>query len=812
MIDLVSDIRKRFLNFFQAHDHLIVQSAPLIPQNDDSLLFINAGMAPLKSYFLGQERPPHINLVSCQKCIRAGGKHNDLDQVGYTKRHHTFFEMCGNFSFGGYQQKTAIELAWKFLTEELKLNKDKLWVTTHPDDSISKEIWSSIVEKDRMVELEGNEWSMGEDGPCGMCTEIFFDHGEHIPGTIEDGDRFVEIWNLVFMTHQLQNGLKTELPKVCIDTGMGLERIVAVLSGTDDNYKTALFDNIILEMAGLTHDKPGTDHRIMADHARAAVFAIADGIIPDVSSRGYVIRKIIRRGLVHAYPYKKFDLFKLAANYMITHFSHHYTELIQYRDLINSTLTDEQNSVNHLLDNAWDLIQKTVKDVEGIVSGEILFFLHDTHGVPMEVTCSILEQMGLQANLAEFEEISESKRVKRQAMPTFHSTTEFDYSELKLEAILLEQKLQDDKIYLVFDRTPFYSESGGQESDHGHIVADDDTKIMVRDVKKSGHAIVHICDMCNVQIGSKYTLVVDFDRRAGLTKHHSATHLLLCALRKHLGEHVVQKGSLVRADSLRFDFLHNKAVDQETLARIEQAVNEYILSGYESKVASMSKEAAIKEGAVATFGEKYGEVVRVVSMGPSTELCGGTHVKNSGDIGSFYILKEKGIAGGIRRIEAVAGKAAYAYAKNKIALIARLTSSLRVQEAALEQTFLKSNHRTEKANIDHAEIQHMHENNIKAVICSLKNGQQGNILKLTDQHIQDNDIVLVVNSLEQKTSLVLRTTSLNAVDLLKNIVNKFNGSCGGKAHLAQGGISNTLTGNEVGELLRKLIKDINLMV
>lgn len=812
----MSHVREKFCEFFKSHGHLVMQSAPLIPYDDPTLLFINAGMAPLKSYFLGYKDPPSRRIVSCQKCIRAGGKHNDLDQVGYTKRHHTFFEMCGNFSFGDYFHQEAIQFAWEFLTETLKIDSNRLWVTVHPDDKVSHKIWSNIVKPDRIIELRDNEWSMGGDGPCGMCTEIFFDHGKHIPGNIEDGDRFVEIWNIVFMTHQVNNGVKTELGKMCIDTGMGLERVEALMCGSNDNYDAPLFAGILDQLRKITSTDLCPDHKIIADHSRAVVFAISDGVLPGTSGRDYVLRKILRRALSRAANYYEADkqcsgLVKLAANYMIDKMHHAYPETDKYRGLINDTIDSEREQLADILTNGKRHIAKLTEHCVSTVPGEILFKLYDTYGIPIEISCEMIEEKKLKPDIEGFHKVFEEAKHKSEdvnkkipLVKSHHETQFLGYSESTCSAVLLEH----DSSYFIFDRTVFFAEEGGQESDHGTI-SGQNWSIRVTDVKKIDGTILHFgeIEFGKPQVNDSCNMSIDRQRRHRLMQHHSATHLLLAALRKYLGSSVMQKGSLVKEDGFRFDFLCNKPAEDK-LELIEAQVNEWIQSNDKAEVYSMSQREAAEIGAIATFGEKYGESVRVVKIGSSIELCCGTHVGHAGDIGSFYITRERGIAAGVRRIEAVAGNAAYAYAKkhiNKLNQVARtLKTSPDQVEHAIDQ-MKKSKPEAAVSNQEGEVLTKTMNNGLKLVAMVYDNAPQSVMLLATDKLIIDHDVVLVVNRAQNKTGLMLKSSKLDSVSLLRKLIEAFGGKGGGgRSDFAQGGLPDVVDPQQIWDALQKL--------
>ena len=792
------DVRKLFLEFFGANQHTILKSAPLIPEHDPTLFFINAGMAPLKEYFLGTKTPPSPNLASCQKCIRAGGKHNDLDEVGYTKRHHTFFEMCGNFSFGGYENSRAIELAWEFLTDRLGLDKNRLYATIHPEDKTSYSIWQELIPKEKIYFLEENQWSMGTDGPCGMCTEIFYDHGPHLSGDIVSGDRFVEVWNIVIMSHQVSNGVKFKLDQICIDTGMGLERINAIISGQDDNFMAPLFKNLLDQIVDITGAPVGPDHKIIADHARAVSFAIADGILPETSGRGYVIRKILRRALSRAANYpqdQQNGLVALAAEYMIQNMSHAYPELAERKELILDTINAEKTQLSEVLRDGKKHIARLTEGCTDTVPGEVLFKLHDTYGLSVDIVSEILESMRLIPDLSGFEELraNKEKGAKQKQILCCNAATQFcGYTQLECEATVVDHGQVEDKTFIVLDNTVLFAEEGGQEYDTGTISGSSWT-VNVTEVRKQGNTVVHLGDLIAGKINKedKCKVQVNQSRRKKLAQHHSATHLLLAALRKYVGEEVMQKGSLVKEDGLRFDFLCKAPLDQALLNNIEKQINQWIQDNAQSSVQFLSQEEAKKAGAIATFGEKYGETVRVVSMGASSELCCGTHVTATGDIGSFYILKEKSIAANVRRIEAVAGEAAYNYAKDRINLTNKLSASLKVTPDSIEDALVKL--RSTKNSPSKSDAKLLHGS--VAVVAVLEEAPQGQVLSLSDDLLKEHKVVLVLNKFADKSGVVLRSALPDkpAPAILAKLMEKYGGRSGGaRADFAQGGANQVL--------------------
>ncbi|MCS6985965.1 MAG: alanine--tRNA ligase [Sphingomonadaceae bacterium] len=732
------EIRRSFLEHFAAAGHDVVPSAPLVPRNDPTLMFVNAGMVPFKNLFTGVETRAVPRVASVQKCVRAGGKHNDLDNVGYTPRHHTFFEMLGNFSFGDYFKDEAIRLAWDLLTRTWGVPAERLWVTVYHDDDEAFDLWRRISglspERIRRIATSDNFWSMGDTGPCGPCSEIFFDHGPHLPGgppgsAAADGDRFVEIWNLVFMQYeQLDATTRVPLPRPSIDTGMGLERIAAVLQGTHDNFATDVFRQLILASAELTRtapDAPATrvSHRVIADHVRAAGFLIADGVLPANEGRGYVLRRILRRAMRHANLLGTAEpLMHRLVPTLITAMGGAWPELVRARPLIEETLRLEEARFRQTLEKGLKLLDEATADLSpgAVLPGEVAFRLYDTYGFPLDLTEDAVKAQGLSVDRAGFEAaMAEQRRRARAAwvgsgeaaadalwfeLADRHGATEFvGYATTEAEG-LVQALVRDgrevtragagERVDVLVNQTPFYAEAGGQVGDTGEILGDAGLRLVVDDtVKPLGRLHLHRARVVAGEIrpGLRVRLVVDAARRAAIRANHSATHLLHAALRQVLGPHVAQKGSLVAPDRLRFDFSHPRAVREEELARIEDLVNAEILANAPAVTRLMTPEAAIAAGALALFGEKYGDEVRVLELGRtvpdtgrpfSVELCGGTHVSATGDIGLFLILSESAVAAGVRRIEAVTGEAARRYA---IARDRALKEAARVLKVAPEE-------------------------------------------------------------------------------------------------------------------------------
>jgi len=727
----VNDIRKAFLDFFGRHDHRIVESGPLVPRNDPTLMFTNAGMVQFKNVFTGVEKRDYRRATTAQKCVRAGGKHNDLENVGYTARHHTFFEMLGNFSFGDYFKDVAIELAWNLITREYGLPAERLLVTVYAEDDEAFDLWKKIAGlpegKILRIPTSDNFWAMGETGPCGPCSEIFYDHGPHIPGgppgsADEDGDRFIEIWNLVFMQYeQVTPDQRVDLPRPSIDTGMGLERIAAVMQGTHDNYKIDLMQALIHASAEETGTDPEGEHemshRVIADHLRAASFLIADGVLPSNEGRGYVLRRIMRRGMRHAHLIGGDEplMWKLVPP-LVAKMGQAYPELERGEALIAETLKLEETRFQRTLDRGLRLLDEATAELSGggVFDGETAFKLYDTYGFPLDLTQDALRAKGIAVNVDGFNLAMERQReearrawagsgeaateevwfaIREEVGATEFLGYETERAEALVTALVVDGKRVDaategQEVAVVCNQTPFYGESGGQIGDTGVITGGGDALVVITDTqKKLGDLFVHLgrVEAGRLDLGDDVVLSVDTDRRTAIRAHHSATHLLHEALRRHLGEHVTQKGSLVAPDRLRFDISHPKALAPEEIAVVESDVNVQVRHNNEVNTHLMEPEAAVAAGAMALFGEKYGDEVRVVSMGDaengdrtySTELCGGTHVRRTGDIGLFKVVSESAVAAGVRRIEAVTGAAAQAFVAEEGAALREVAGLLK---------------------------------------------------------------------------------------------------------------------------------------
>ena len=723
-----AEIRQQFLEYFSNKGHEVVASSSLVPGNDPTLLFTNAGMVQFKDVFLGQDDRSYVTATSSQRCVRAGGKHNDLENVGYTARHHTFFEMLGNFSFGDYFKRDAITYAWEFLTEVCGLPKEKLWVTVYEDDDEAAKIWLEEIGIDknsfsRIGDKPGgkknesdNFWSMGDTGPCGPCTEIFYDHGEDIaggpPGTPEeDGDRYIEIWNLVFMQfNRDKSGKMNPLPKPSVDTGMGLERLAAILQNGHSNYDIDLFQVLIKAAAKETgfKDLSHSSLKVIADHIRSCSFLVVDGVLPSNEGRGYVLRRIIRRALRHGHKLGQNDLFfyKLVQP-LVDQMGEAYPELAKAQVQVEKALKLEEQRFAETLDLGMKIFEEGVESIKDkVIPGEMVFKLYDTYGFPVDLTADIARERDLSLDMPGYEKAMEAQRVRARSASKFgvdyndsietNAVTDFTgYDHLQdqsqIEALFkdgasVDEVSEGDEAIVILKQTPFYAESGGQVGDTG-LLRNESASFAVMDTQKQAKAFIHIGSVSKgkLSVGDSLTAEIDAERRDATIRNHSATHLMHAALREILGEHVQQKGSLVNDQRLRFDFSHNEAVTAEQLFEIEQLVNLQIRNNLSTDAEEMAIADAKAKGAMALFGEKYGDEVRVVSMGGfSVELCGGVHVNRSGDIGSFKIVAEMGIASGVRRIEAVTGVAAVEYVNNQSSKINKLSSLLKASSDEVE--------------------------------------------------------------------------------------------------------------------------------
>ena len=832
------EIRNLFLTFFHNSGHEIIPSSSLVPGNDPTLLFTNAGMVQFKDVFLGKDQRPYTRATSSQRCVRAGGKHNDLENVGYTARHHTFFEMLGNFSFGDYFKREAIQFAWDFLTTVLKLPKEKLWVTVFEDDKEAEAIWLNELKIDptrfsRCGE-SSNFWSMGSTGPCGPCTEIFYDHGADIAGgppgsPDEDGDRYIEIWNLVFMQYdRAADGTLTPLPKPSVDTGMGLERIAAVMQGVHNNYDIDLFQNLIAAIKQLLPANKAFSAsetgslRVIADHIRSCAFLIADGVVPSNEGRGYVLRRIIRRALRHG---SKLNLpspfFYQLVKPLVTEMGEAYPELSKAEKLAEKILRLEEEQFSLTLATGLKLFEQSIRETNSaIIPGSTVFKLYDTYGFPVDLTADIARERNLQIDYEGFEaEMTKQRERSRQssqfdanysADTKIDATTDFvGYKNLMIEHALDTGKIialyQDgkqvnqlqagEKGSVILDRTPFYAESGGQIGDRGTLHAKD-TLFHVHDTQKQNQAHVHIgtLEKGTLKVGDTLTAEVDAERRAATVLNHTATHLLHKVLRDILGEHVIQKGSLVEPERLRFDFSHLSAVSASELKQIEQHVNEAIRANHEAVVCVTTPTDAIQQGAMALFEEKYGDQVRMVKFGNSIELCGGTHAHHTGDIGLFKITSESGVAAGIRRIEAVTGEGALQWIEKREAeykqKLQQSDDKLRQLEKQIDQLkeklagSLSQDLATEAKEMSGVKIlvkkmEGMDTKSLRTAVDQLKNKLGSAVIALA-----------VVN--EGKASIVAGVTKdhthhIKAGELVNMVAQQIGGKGGGRPDLAEAG-------------------------
>ena len=857
----LEEIRTRFLKYFEKNGHTIVPSSSLIPQNDPTLLFTNAGMNQFKDVFLGLEKRPYTRACSSQKCFRASGKHNDLENVGYTARHHTFFEMLGNFSFGDYFKKEAIFYAWEFLTKELGLDKSRLYITIYKDDEEAFQLWQEVagVAPERIYRLgeKDNFWSMGEVGPCGPCSEIIYDQGEEVgckkptcqPGC--DCDRYLELWNLVFMQYNRdEQGNLTSLPKPSIDTGMGLERITAVMQGVHSNYEIDHFRAIISKIEELTgyqyHQEEQKDisMRVIADHARAVSFLISDGILPGNEGRGYVLRRVMRRASRHARLLGKEEpILYLVAERVIDLMAEAYPELEERRAYILEVIRNEEERFLQTLESGLKLIQQEIEKHKGeetpwTLPGEVAFRLYDTYGFPLDLTQAICRDEGFVVDLEGFEREMEKQRERARAHWKGSGDQEIEaiYKQLRAEGIKSEfsgyEKLKDrsqvlalveqgkavkrvegkgKKFQLIAKRTPFYGESGGQVGDQGWIKGEDFQAKVLDTQKPLEDLIVHHCQLEQgaVQVGDEVELEVDQERRWDLARNHSATHLLQASLRAVLGEHIQQKGSLVAPDRLRFDFTHFSPLTSEELEEVEQRVNQLIRANLEIRIEYLPYQEALKRGAIALFGEKYGEVVRLVEMGEvSRELCGGTHCWRTGDIGFFKIISEGSVSAGVRRIEALTGRGAVEYVQSRERILMKSAQLLKTSPEEFEQRLEKliSENKQLRQKLRQVELfgagpkpeqllaQAKEFDGIKVLSTEVEFANPKAMLDFSDQLLPRlGKGVLVLGSKDGgKVYLLVRVSKdlskkLNASKLVSTLARIVGGKGGGRADLAQGG-------------------------
>jgi alanyl-tRNA synthetase len=883
-------VRNSFLNYFSNKDHKVVDSSNLVPINDPTLMFTNSGMVQFKNVFTGLEKRDYKRATTAQKCVRAGGKHNDLENVGYTPRHHTFFEMLGNFSFGDYFKEQAIYLAWDLITEEFKLPKDKLCVTVYSEDEESFKLWKKIagLSNDKIIKIStsDNFWSMGDTGPCGPCSEIFYDHGDKLKGgppgsPNQEGDRFIEIWNLVFMQYeQISKDKRINLPKPSVDTGMGLERMSAVLQGTHDNYNIDHFKKIIKASSDIVkapiNEKTIASHRVIADHLRASSFLIAEGILPSNEGRGYVLRRIMRRGMRHAHTLgNKNPVFFKLFDVLLNEMSQNYPELNLRKDLIVETLKNEEEKFTLLLDRGIKILNENLTKVKNkVLPGSVAFKLYDTYGFPLDLTADILRAKNIKVdNLAFEKEMDNSKKLARanwkgsgdkgveekwfKAREKLSPTEFLGYEFNKAEGVVVkiskgknfvDKAEKGDEIEIVTNQTPFYAESGGQVGDQG-IIYSNDCKVIINDTqKKVGDIHVHLgkIEKGTLKINQNVNLEINIERRNNAKAYHSATHLLHEALRRTLGKHVTQKGSLVSPEKLRFDFSHNKSIEKNEIAKIEKYVNDMVNKVSDVKTRVMTPKEAVAQGALAMFGEKYGEEVRVLFMGKengkyfSTELCGGTHVKNLKDIGRFKIVSQSSIAAGVRRVEALRDKQLDNYEKlskkdkslkektlkEQISLIKNEILIYKVKPDFQDSLDLNTNIKNLNKQLEKIKIKNIISDKNKNIIKDKKIGsfilrcqilidfpskELRNIVDASKKDIKEG-IVVGFSTLEGKVGVAVGVTNelskkYDAVNLVKIASEILGGKGGGgRRDFAQAG---GVYKNKIEDAFKTLCKEIN---
>ncbi|ECR3150080.1 alanine--tRNA ligase [Campylobacter jejuni] len=819
------DIRKAYLDFFASKGHEITPSSPLVP-DDATLLFTNAGMVPFKSIFTGEiPRPNPPRKTSCQTCIRAGGKHNDLDNVGYTARHHTFFEMLGNFSFGDYFKEQAITYAWEFVTEVLKLPKDRLYVTVHENDDEAFNLWQKHIQKERIYKFgdKDNFWQMGDTGPCGPCSEIFYDQGEEHFNSSEDymggdGDRFLEIWNLVFMQYERSaDGVLSPLPKPSIDTGMGLERVTAIKEGKFSNFDSSLFMPIINEISKLCNKtyvyESGASFRVIADHIRSSVFLLAQGVSFDKEGRGYVLRRILRRALRHGYllGFKQAFMYKLV-DIVCDLMGGHYTYLNEKKDFIKEQIRLEEERFLSTIENGIEIFNEELKNTKEIFSGEVAFKLYDTYGFPLDLTADMLREKNLKVDEEKFELLMNEQKTRAKAswkgsgdktasgdfknlLEKFGENHFVGYEKAECESkilALLDEDFKEvstlkDAGWVMLENTPFYATSGGQSADSGFIV-----KREVLDTQKFFNLNLSFVKAGEeLKVGDIVHARIDTEKREQIARHHSATHLLHHALREILGSHVSQAGSLVERNKLRFDFTHHKALSKEELESIEKRVNEMIINSSEAILENMPLEEAKKSGAIALFNEKYQGNVRVLTLGESKELCGGTHVKNTAQIGSFYIVKESGVSAGVRRIEAVVSKAALEFVKNQLEELSKAKDELKNNDILSGVKKLKNEILSLKNELKNSSKTELDSKNIQGVEICVKRIDNGDIKAMIDDFKNKfiKAVILLIQVKDEKITLAagVKDAPLKAGALVKEAAQILGGNGGGRDDFATAG-------------------------
>ena len=887
---LLTDVRRKFIEYFKKNNHQIVPSSNLVPNNDPTLMFTNSGMVQFKNVFTGLEKKPFKTATTAQKCVRAGGKHNDLENVGYTPRHHTFFEMLGNFSFGDYFKEQAIIHAWNLLTKEFGLPKEKLLVTVYHEDNESFDLWKKIagLSDDKIIKIStsDNFWSMGDTGPCGPCSEIFYDHGDKLKGgppgsPNEDGDRFIEIWNLVFMQYeQISKEKRINLPKPSVDTGMGLERMTAVLQNTHDNYNIDHFKKIMGASSEILKSpidgKTIASHRVIADHLRASSFLIAEGILPSNEGRGYVLRRIMRRGMRHAHTLgRKEPIFYKLFDVLLNEMKNSYPELSQGKDLIIETLKNEEEKFSSLLERGIKILDENLNKVENkILPGDIAFKLYDTYGFPLDLTADILrtkdikiDNKGFDAEMEKNKDLARANwkgsgdkylekkwfKIREELNPTEFLGYEFNKAEgvvLKISKgkEFIDEAKEGDEVELITNQTPFYAESGGQVGDQG-VIKTSTGKINVLDTqKKMGDLHIHVGKVSNgsIKVGENVNLEIDVKKRKDARAYHSATHLLHEALRRTLGKHVTQKGSLVSPEKLRFDFSHNKPIEKSEITKIENLVNEMVFNSSDVKTRIMSPKEAVDNGALALFGEKYGDEVRVLSIGNennkyfSTELCGGTHVANTGEIGKFRIISQSSIASGVRRVEALRADQLEEHEKkqkqSKSTQDNKLIEEIKDIKKELENLKIKPNYKTDlsssenlkdlKKQLDQANIKNIIKDKNKNIIKdtkvgdfifryqTIKNLPSKELRIIVDAGKKDikKGVLIVFSILDGKVGVSVGVTKdliekFNAVELVKVASFILGGKGGGgRKDFAQAGGDNE---NKIEEASQAVLKKIS---
>mgnify|MGYP004652214021 CR=1 FL=1 len=841
------DIRKEFLEYFASKGHTIVPSAPLVP-DDASLLFTNAGMVPFKSIFTGEiPRPNPPRNTSCQTCIRAGGKHNDLDNVGYTARHHTFFEMLGNFSFGDYFKEEVIDYAWEFITQVLEFPKDKLYVTTHENDDEAFKLWQKHLSKERIYRFgdKDNFWQMGETGPCGPCSEIFYDQGDAHFHTSEDymggdGDRFLEIWNLVFMQFERSaDGKMSKLPKPSIDTGMGLERVVALKEGKFSNFDSSLFMPLINEIEALCKKKylyeSGASYRVIADHIRSAVFLLAQGVSFDKEGRGYVLRRILRRALRHGYllGLKEPFMFRLV-DCLCALMGGHYSYLNEKKDFVKTQIQLEEERFLSTIENGIEIFNDELKRTKSLFSGEVAFKLYDTYGFPLDLTADMLREKNLSVDEAKFDELMNEQKKRAKAswkgsgdkavngdfkilLEKFGENEFIGYEKMENESKILALLDEDFKCinelksgeigWVMLDFTPFYAMSGGQVGDTGFL----DNSEVLDTQKFFGLNLSAVRASKTLKANDKVKAHIDEIKRAQIARHHSATHLLHYALREILGTHIAQAGSLVEFNKLRFDFTHPNALTNEELDKIEKLVNECVIRADNAILEKMSLDEAKKSGAIALFNEKYQGVVRVLTLGASKELCGGTHIKNTAEIGSFYITKESGVSSGVRRIEAVASLAALNYAKSFINEVKELKFELKTNDISNALKKLKEQNAEFKNKLKNAAKSELVSIDINSTRVCVARVDEGDIKMMIDdfKNAYEKAVILLVQVKDGKIMLAAgaKNAPIKAGELVKAVAAVLGGSGGGRDDFATAGGKDISQIQNACELALKLIKE-----